>query len=186
MPAAMMDMDRMFAGDLVEVADVELAAVLQLGVVVIIAMHPGARRQGSRLGLELFDDAVDGDELDLIGIADQHFIKQRFAIAVIVRVGEARRDEHALGVVDAGLRSRQGADVRRGADGGEAPGPHGKGLGLGPRRIHGDDAGIDDDQVGRGVFLDRPGRRQPGRPQKRRATEAGGFQEDAAVLAKRQ
>ena len=94
--AAMMDDHRMVLRHLVEVVDVELALVLHLGVVEEISLDPSARRRLWRLGAQLVDDAVDGDELDLEGIADEHLVEQHVAAGVIVAVDEAGHDRHLL------------------------------------------------------------------------------------------
>ena len=72
--AAMMHRDRMLGRDLVQILGRERALVLELGVVVEVALDPGAGRQRRGLRLELVDDALDGDEFDLKRIADQHFV----------------------------------------------------------------------------------------------------------------
>ena len=68
----------MLGRDLVEVMDIERPPVLHLGVVEEIALDPGAGRGRVGRGRSAFDDAVDGDELDVVGIADQHVVKQNF------------------------------------------------------------------------------------------------------------
>src|SRR5215831_20388290 len=118
----MMDGDGMFARNLVEIVDIEPTPILDLGVVVEESFHPEAGRHGARFGAQLLDDGIDGDELDLVRVSDEDFIKQRRARRVVMRVDEARNGGHAFRVVD--LRSRTGerADVIAVADGRESPG----------------------------------------------------------------
>ena len=49
---------------------------LHLGVVEEIALDPGARRRLACPRAQLVDDAGDGDELDLVRVADQHLVEQ--------------------------------------------------------------------------------------------------------------
>src|SRR5690349_4687471 len=80
MTATMMDSYRMIHGHPVEVMHVERTLILDLRIVEEIPLDPGTRRSllGSRP--QLVDDAVDGDELDFVGITNQHLVQQRAAI----------------------------------------------------------------------------------------------------------
>ncbi len=86
-------------GDLVEVLRVERAAVLDLGVVVEVALDPCAGRGGGGAGAELVDDALNGDELDLVGVTDEDVVEQTLAATMVVRVDEAGDYGHLLRVV---------------------------------------------------------------------------------------
>src|SRR5205807_417939 len=94
MAAAVADGYGMIARHLVEIANAERARVLHLGVVEEEPLDPEARRRLARLRAELFDDAGDGDELDLVWIPDDDLIKQDRSGRVIVRVDEAGYDCH--------------------------------------------------------------------------------------------
>ena len=96
MAAAMMDADGMFRRDLVEIVNVELAVVLDLRIVEEVAIDPKARGRLLGFGAELVDDAGDGDELDVVGIADEDFVEQDVAAGVIVAIDESRHDRHLL------------------------------------------------------------------------------------------
>src|SRR5262249_46448260 len=67
--AAMAHHDWMDARYLVEIVDRQRAVVLHLGVVEKVAFDPGAGRGLTSTGAQLFDNALDGDELDLVRIA---------------------------------------------------------------------------------------------------------------------
>ena len=145
--AAMMHHDRMILRHLVEVVHVQLALVLHLGVVEEIALDPGARRRLLRLRAQLVDDAVDGDELDLEGIADEHVVEQHRAGRVIVAVDEPGTTIICLAskvCVFAG----QPLDVGGAADGEEAAGLHRERLGPRHPCIDGVDLGVEDDEIG--------------------------------------
>jgi hypothetical protein len=64
--------------------------------------------RGARL--QLVDDRGDGDELDVIGIADQHLVKKRLAVRMEVTVDEARDDRHGASVDDFGAAADEAAD----------------------------------------------------------------------------
>ncbi len=148
--------DGMVGGDLVEVLDVEQPAVLDLGVVEEFALDPGSRRQGHGARPQLIDDAVDGDELDLEGVPDQHVVEKGLARGVVVAVGEARRDGHALGVEDLGPFAGQRANVSGRADGDETAVPDREGLGARRLRVDCKDVGVQDHEV-RLAPICRPG-----------------------------
>ena len=94
--AAMMYAHRMFLRDLVEIVNVQLAIVLHLRVVEEISVDPNARGRLLGFGAELVDDAGDGDELDLIRVADEDFVEQDVAARVIVAIDESGHDGHLL------------------------------------------------------------------------------------------
>jgi hypothetical protein len=77
-------------GHLIEVADVEAAACLDLRVVVEVSLVPRSGRHLTRLRPQLLDDARDGDELDLERVADEDFVEERGPARMIVAVGEPR------------------------------------------------------------------------------------------------
>ena len=107
----MMHADRVLGRDPIEILRVQRALVFDLGVIVEKALDPVAGRSGLGAHAELFDDAVDGDELHLVGIANQHVVEQSFAAAVVVGVDEAGNNGHLLGVVGLGLLADQALDV---------------------------------------------------------------------------
>ena len=86
MAAAMTHRHRMLARHLVQVLDRKRALVLHLGVVEEEALDPEARGRGLGLGAQLLHDAGDGDELDLVRIADDDLVEQDRAGRVVVRV----------------------------------------------------------------------------------------------------
>ena len=144
--AAVVDGDGVVLGNLVEVVDGELAAVLHFGVVEEIAFHPVAGRGLGGAGAELLDDAVDGDELDFEGIADEDFVEQSGAAGVVVGVDEAGDDGCAFCIPGGRTFSEDVADVGTGADGKKAAVFDREGLCAGLAGVDGDDPGVEDDQ----------------------------------------
>ena len=150
--AAMVNGDGVVLGNLVEVVDRELAAILHFGVIEEIAFNPRARRRLRGAGAELLDDAVDGDELDFEGIADQDFVQQRGAPGVVVRVDEAGDDGARPCASQVGVPvTDQVADVGIGSDGEKAAVLDRERLGAGLAGVDGDDPGVEDDEFGAGV-----------------------------------
>jgi hypothetical protein len=107
----MVDDDRVLRRDLIEVLRVQRAIVLQLGIVEEIALNPGARRRRLGSGAQLIDDALNGDELDVVRVAYKHVIEQPLAAPMIVRVDESRHDRHLLGVVHLNLFANESSDL---------------------------------------------------------------------------
>ena len=145
--AAVPHHDRVLDGHFVEVLDVQLALVLDLRVVEEVALDPRAGRRLPRLGAELVDDAGDGDELHLEGIAHEHFVEEGLAAGVIVGVGEPRNDGHPAGVEDPGVLADEPLDVGGASHGGKPSGLHRKRLGPRRSRIHRVDVGVEDHQI---------------------------------------
>ena len=151
---------RMIERDLVEIMHVELAAILDFGVVKKLSFHPGTRRCGAGARLELVDDAVDGDELDLVGVADDNVVEQAGSGRVIVTVDETRDHRHPLGIERLRLAPRQSSDVGGRADGHEPAVLDREGLRLRHAVVDRVDIGVDDDHVrgARSSGADRPRR----------------------------
>jgi hypothetical protein len=97
-PAAMMHAHGMLTRDLIEVMHVKWAIVFYFGVVKKISFDPKSGGSFGGLGTELFDDAGDGDKLDLKGIADDHSVKKDVAFGVVVAIDESGHDGHLLGI----------------------------------------------------------------------------------------
>jgi hypothetical protein len=86
--------------------------------------HPGSRRRLAGFRAEFFDDAVDGHELDHVGIADQDLVEQDVAGGMIVAVDEPGHDGHLLGVERLGPFADQRLDVRGAPHGEESAALH--------------------------------------------------------------
>ena len=119
--AAVVDGDWMVLRDLVEIANIELATVLHFRVVEEVAFNPGAGRCLRGAGAELFDDAVDGYELDFEGIPHEHFVEQHGAKGVVVRVDEAGNNSCSLSIHSSHARADQVPNVGIRADGEKSP-----------------------------------------------------------------
>ncbi len=95
---------------------VQLALVLQFGVVEEVALHPRARRRFTRPGAKLLHDAPNRDEFDLERIADDDLVQQRVTGSVIVAIGKAGHDGHLLRIERLGVLADQSFDVRGASD----------------------------------------------------------------------
>ncbi len=124
--AAVADGDRVLFRHLIEVVDVERALVLHLGVVEEESLDPKSGGRLARSCAELVDDAGDGDELDLVWIADEDVIEQDRAGRVIVRIDEAGHDRHLFGVEALSLLADERLDVLGAAHGDEPAGLDGE------------------------------------------------------------
>src|SRR5215831_1713751 len=91
-----MDTDWMILRHLVEVIYVELAIVLNFGVIEEVPVDPKIRRSLRGFRTKLVDDAGDSDKLDLIRIADEDFVKQDVAASVVMAINETGHDRHLL------------------------------------------------------------------------------------------
>src|SRR5262249_9209004 len=117
------------------------------------ALDPVTGRRGAGPRLELVDDAANGDELDLVRIADDDIVEKDRAGRVIVGVDEAGHDGHLLSVDD--LRSLAGErpQLLAAADRDEAAALDREGLRPRHQRVDGVDLGVDDHEIG--VLIDR-------------------------------
>jgi hypothetical protein len=147
-PAAMMDTNRVFPRDLVEVMQIKGAIVFYFGVVKKMPFNPKARGSFGGLGAELIDDAGDGDELDFKGIADEDAIKQDVAFGVIVAIDEAWHDRHLLGVDRVSALPDECFRLQCAPHEDEAGTLHCKGCRPGHTRIDGVNPGVENHQVG--------------------------------------
>src|SRR5688500_20408097 len=96
----MVNRNWMLGGNPVEIADLQGPLVPELGVVVEVASHPRAWRSSTRLCAKLFDDTVDGGELDLERVPDEGTVQQHGPTRVRVSVDEAGDDRQALCIGD--------------------------------------------------------------------------------------
>src|SRR5215468_8783925 len=78
--------------------DIELALVLNFRIIEELAIHPVSSWCLLRVCAQLLDDAIDGDELDLKGIADRSVVQHLLADGVVVTVDESRDNGHLLRV----------------------------------------------------------------------------------------
>src|ERR1700747_321132 len=108
-----MDSNRMVARYLIEVTDIELAFVLNLGVVEEEPFNPKSRWRSTRLGAQLLDDARDRYELDLVGIAHQNLIEQSRSRRVVMGVDKAGYYRHLFGIEDLRAHAFQSTYVFR-------------------------------------------------------------------------
>ena len=120
MPAAVRDRHRVFGGNLIQVVNVELALVPHFSVVIELTFHPepGLGLMGFRP--KFLDDGGDADELYLVGVAYDHFIKQHLAGRVIMAVNETGHDGHTAGVNGFGTLAAPGFGLVVCADSDEA------------------------------------------------------------------
>jgi len=81
-------------------------------------LDASTNRRFGGTGLELVDDALDGDEFDDIRISDQNLVQQDVAAAMIVGVVETRHDHHAIGLIGARLGTGQRFHVGGAAEAG--------------------------------------------------------------------
>src|SRR6476469_2871568 len=93
--AAMRDRDWMDSRNPVEIGARQGTSILYLGVIIEHALDPLAGRGLGGALLQLADDRIDGDELDLIRVADEDVVKQRFSDRMEMTVDESRHDRHA-------------------------------------------------------------------------------------------
>ena len=148
MAAAVADGDRLLFRHLIEVVDVERALVLHLGVVEEESLDPKSGGRLARSGAELVDDAGDGDELDLVRVADEDIVEQDRAGRVIVRIDESGHDRHLLGVEALGLLADERLDVLGASHGDEPAGLDGESFRSRRNRIDRVDLGVENDEVG--------------------------------------
>ena len=181
----MMDADRMLGRDPIEILHVERPLVFELGVVVEKTLDPGAGRSGLGADTELSDDAVNGDKLDLVGIANEHVVEQSFAAAVVVGVDEAGDNGHLPGIVGLGLLADQALDIAVTAHREKASALDGEGFGPGHVGVDGVDLGVEDDEIGVLGFEVRVlrQRREPGAAGHAGDPEAHEVQEVSTVVA---
>src|SRR5947207_15370098 len=92
----MMNDDRVLGRHEVQVAGVERTLILELRVVEEVPLDPRPCRSDTRLRAQLLDDAGNGNEFDLEGIADEKLVEQRRPTRMVVAVDEARHDRHPL------------------------------------------------------------------------------------------
>jgi hypothetical protein len=126
---------------------------------------------------------LDGDELDIIRIADQHFVEQDRTRRVVVRVDEPRHDRHLLSVV--GLRPSAGErfDLFARSYRHEAPGFDGKGFRPRHQWIDGVHFCVEEDEIGIGT-LGREGRMgEPRRTRENRRTAGNEAHEFTTIVA---
>src|SRR5580704_3591295 len=96
---AMMDHDRMFLRDLVQVVHVELAIVLYLSVIKEVTIDPKPRGRLPGFCAEFIDDAGDGDKLDLVGVADDDFVEENVSARMIMTIDKSGHDGHLFSIV---------------------------------------------------------------------------------------
>jgi hypothetical protein len=132
----------------VEIADVQLALVLHLGVVEEVALHPRASRRLLCLRAKLLDDAGDGDELDLERIADEHFVEEHVTAGLVMTIGEARHDRHLLRVDRPRIFAGQAFDLVVRPHGNEPAVLHRERDGLRHARIDRVHVRVHDDEIG--------------------------------------
>ena len=90
-----------------------------------------------------------GQRLDALNAVDRQGLQRGAAREdVQVRFDEAGQDAGAGRVDDTGAGAAQGHGFRTAADRDDAVAAHGHGLGARPPRVHGQDAGIGDDEIG--------------------------------------
>ena len=151
------------------------APVLHLGIVEEVAFDPEARRRLAGLGAQLVDDAGDGDELDLVGIADQNLVEQDRARRMVVGVDEPRHHRHLPGIEGLGALADERLDVVGAPHRDEPAGLDGEGLHPRRQRIDRVDLGVEDDEIGlqRGTKLGRDGAARPRRAGTQETGDAG-------------
>ena len=144
----MTDRDWVVTRDLVEVMNVERAFVLYFCVVKEEALDPGTCGRFARPRPQLVDDAGNGHELDLVGIADDDLVEQNRTGRVIVGIDESGHDCHLLGIKDLRSRADERPDILGTAHGDEPAGPDGESLRPRHKGIDRVDLGVEHDEIG--------------------------------------
>ena len=148
MPAPVQHHHRMLRRHAVEIGPRQRPLVADLGIVKEEPLHPLPRRSLGGARLQLVDDRLDGEELDVIRIADDHLVQQRLAHRMVVAIDEPRHHRLPLGIDDLRPLARKGHGVVVAAHRHEPPAADGKGLGAGLAIIHRMHPRIADDEVG--------------------------------------
>src|SRR5215471_1213500 len=156
--AAMAHRHRVVARHLIKIVDFESAVALHLGVVEEIALDPGAGRGFAGADAQLLDNAFDGDEFHIVGIADEYFVKEDRTRRMVVRVDEPRDDRHLMSNVGLGPSAGEPFNLFARSYCHETPGLYGKGFRPRHQRVDGVDFCVEDDEIGVGT-LGRDGRR---------------------------
>jgi hypothetical protein len=137
--SAVVDGDGMVRSNFVQVLSMERH--VEFGVVEHVRADPEAGRCACRLLRERLLQLFHGAN---VGV---HFVELVDAARMAVRIDEARRDRHAIGVDDLGPAARQVPDVAAAAYGNEFPVLDREGLGPGLRIVNRVDAGVDHHHV---------------------------------------
>ena len=155
----------------VEIFEVDLAAVRDFRVVVLEAEDPFARR---RLGRARAKRVLDGGDAPEITV-DVHELGNAAPCGMRVRVDEARRDRHSLGVDTLGASSGEVRDVVARAHGHEPAVLDGERFRARHVVVDRENARVRDDEIGRSVGRNVLGRGARGRS--RRESERAELQE---------
>src|SRR5438552_9202404 len=137
----------MFRRHEVQVADVERTLILELRVVEEVSLDPRPCRSDASLRAQLLDDAGNGDEFDLEGIADEDFIEERRPTRMAVAVDEARHDRHLLRVERLRAAADESSDVGRAPDGDDAGRLHRERFRARKCGVHRIDLRIEHDEI---------------------------------------
>ena len=142
-PGAVGDEYRVEGTDRVQLMAEDGAVFGSLGVVVLEALHPLARRGG--LGA-VPQGGLDGGDAGQVAVGGHH-VADAAVQHVDVSVDEAGEHGAAREVEHLDARADKGLDVPVAADAGDAAIAHGHGLGARPVAVHGDDVGVLDDRI---------------------------------------